>query len=104
VNLSTVLKVDKTTTTKAIQKLIAEDFIYKQRDAEDKRMWKLFPKVKALNAYEEIIGEENRNIDICFNNFSEEEKNTVYKLVKKLSENIEDHWKQTKNLRSDLSD
>lgn len=104
VDLSTLLKVDKTTTTKAIQKLITEDFIYKERDAEDKRMWRLFPKAKALNAYEEIIEEENRNIDICFNNFSVEEKNTVYELVKKMSENIEDHWKETKNLRSDLSD
>jgi len=104
VDLSNFLKVDKTTTTKAIQKLIIEDFIYKQRDVEDKRMWRVFPKEKALNAYNEIIEEENRNITVCFNNFSKEEKSTVYKLVKRMSENIENDWKKSKNLRSDLSD
>jgi len=104
VDLSSLLKVDKTTTTKVVQKLIAEGFILKERDIEDKRMWRLFPENKALNAYEEIIEEENRNIDICFYNFSEEEKNTVYKLIKRMSENIEDDWKRSKNLRSDLID
>lgn len=104
VDLSSLLKVDKTTTTKAVQKLIAEGFIFKERDIEDKRMWRLFPENKALNAYEKIIEEENRNIRICFNNFSEEEKSTVYKLIKRMSENIEDDWKRSKNLRSDLID
>ncbi len=104
VDLSSLLKVDKTTTTKVIQKLILEDFIYKERDAEDKRMWRIFPRDKALIAYEEIIKEENRNIEVCFNNFSEKEKNTVYELVKGMRENIEADWKRSKNLRSDLSD
>lgn len=94
IDLSNLLKVDKSTTTKAIQKLIEAGYIDKKKDDIDKRMWRLYPKEKALNAYELIIEEENKNIQICFNNFSQQEKNSVYELVKKMGGNIEGNWKE----------
>ncbi|MBV7273663.1 MarR family transcriptional regulator [Clostridiaceae bacterium UIB06] len=97
IDLSNLLKVDKTTTTKATQKLIEAGYIDKKRDHIDKRIWRLYPKEKALKVYSFIIEEENRNIEICFNNFSAEEKELVNKLVKKMRENIENDWKETKN-------
>lgn len=97
VDLSNLLKVDKTTTTKAIQKLIEAGYIGKKRDEMDNRMWRLYPKEKALEIYTFIIEEENRNIQVCFNNFSVEEKELVSKLVKKMRENIENDWKEIKN-------
>lgn len=96
IDLSNILKVDKTTTTKAIQKLIDAGYIYKEKDEIDKRMWRLYPKEKALEAYEFIIDEENRNIGVCFDKFNEEEKEMVYKLVRKMSKNIESDWKEVK--------
>lgn len=96
IDLSNILKVDKTTTAKAIQKLIDAGYIYKEKDDVDKRMWRLHPKKKALEAYEFIIDEENRNIGVCFDKFSEEEKEMVYELVKKMSQNIESDWKEVK--------
>ncbi|WP_411681287.1 MarR family winged helix-turn-helix transcriptional regulator [Clostridium thailandense] len=96
IDLSNLLKVDKTTTTKATQKLIEAGYIDKKRDDVDKRIWRLYPKEKALEVYSFIIEEENRNIKICFNNFSAEEKELVNKLVKKMRENIENDWKETK--------
>ncbi|AZV58580.1 MarR family transcriptional regulator [Clostridium sp. AWRP] len=97
VDLSTLLKVDKTTTTKAVQKLIEAGYINKKKDDIDKRMWRLYPKEKALDIYPFIIKEENKHIQICFHNFSKEEKKLAYKLVKKMRENIENHWKEIKN-------
>lgn len=97
IDLSNLLKVDKTTTTKAIQKLIEAGYIEKKRDDIDKRMWRLYPKEKALEVYTFIIEEENRNIEVCFNDFSAEEKEIVNKLVKKMRENIENAWKEIKN-------
>lgn len=97
IDLSNILKVDKTTTTKAIQKLIEADYIEKVRDENDKRMWRLHPKQKALDVYPMLVEVENKNIDSCFDNFSLEEKEIVYKLVKKMTENIEDDWKEIKN-------
>ncbi len=96
IDLSNLLKVDKTTTTKVIQKLIETDYISKKRDDIDKRMWRLYPEKKGLEIYTFVIQEENRNIEICFDNFTEEEKQLAYQLVKKMRKNIENDWKEIK--------
>jgi len=96
IELSNLLKVDKTTTTKAIQKLLEENYVRRERDNADKRMWHLFPSEKALEIYPYIIHEENRYIDACFKGFSQEERDTVFRLFKRMGENIEQHWKALK--------
>lgn len=96
IDLSNLLKVDKTTTTKVVQKLIDEGYITKERDNTDKRMWRLFPTSKAHNVYPIIINEENRNITVCFNGFTESEKQLVVELVKKMRANVEEDWKKLK--------
>lgn len=96
IDLSNLLKVDKTTTTKAIQKLIDEGYVTKERDHTDKRMWRIFPNSKAQRIYPIIIDEENRNIKECFRNFTEKEKELVYKLVRKMGANMEEDWNKLK--------
>lgn len=91
-DLSKLLKVDKTTTAKAIQKLINIGYIERKEDPSDKRMWRLYPLQKALEAYDYITEEENRVNKDYYNNFNKEEKKLVYKLLKKLRENIENDW------------
>ena len=95
-DLSKLLKVDKTTTAKAIQKLISVGYIERKEDPVDKRMWRLYPLKKALEAYDYIIQEENRVNQDYYNNFSKEEKNSLYELIKKLSKNIEEDWDKNK--------
>jgi len=94
IDLSNLLKVDKTTTTKAVQKLIDEGYITRERDHVDKRMWRLFPTSKALSVFPVINDEENRKIDICFDGFTKQEQQLVYGLIKRMSENIEADWKK----------
>lgn len=65
IELSKILTVDKSTTTKAVKKLIEAGYINKEQDEKDKREYKLYPTKKALEVYDLIITEENRNIDIC---------------------------------------
>lgn len=91
-DLSKLLKVDKTTTAKAIQKLIGVGYIERKEDPVDKRMWRLYPLKKALEAYDYIIQEENRVNQDYYNNFYKEEKNSLYEFLKKLRENIEEDW------------
>jgi DNA-binding MarR family transcriptional regulator len=93
IDLSSLVKVDKTTTTKAIQKLIDEGYVAKERDEKDGRMWRLYATDEAKRVYPIIIDEENRNIALCFCGFSENQKQLVYNLVKKMRENIEAEWK-----------
>jgi len=96
-----MLKVDKATTTKAVQKLMAEEYVVRKRDIEDKRMWHLFPSVKAEKVYEYIIQEENRRIASCFSDFSDEEKKMAEHLIKRMGQNIEQDWKTTKSLKEE---
>ncbi|MGE5627231.1 MAG: MarR family winged helix-turn-helix transcriptional regulator [Solirubrobacterales bacterium] len=97
IDLSNLLKVDKTTTTKAIQKLIEAGYIFKKRDEADKRMWRLYPEDKAQEVYSFIIEEENRSIDTCLHDFTMEEKELVNRLIIRMRENIENDWKDIKN-------
>jgi Transcriptional regulators len=92
IQLSNMLRVDKTTTTKAVQKLIANGYIQKAQDESDNRAYKLYPTPKAMELYELVIEEENTNIGICFKDFSMEEMTMVYELVKRMSNNIESVW------------
>lgn len=96
VDLSNMLKVDKTTTTKAVQKLIEAGYVDKRQDETDKRVYKLFPTEKSLEVYNLIIKEENRNIEVCLGGFTKEEKIVINKLVKRMSKNIEEDWKNKK--------
>lgn len=61
-------------------------------------MWRLYPEEKGMEVYLFIIQEENINIQICFTDFTLEEKEVVYQLVKKMSKNIENAWKETKKI------
>lgn len=97
IELSNCLKVDKTTTTKAVQKLIRENYVQREKNDEDKREWRLYPSARALEVYSMIIQEENRNIELCFSGFSPEEKDKAYQLLRRMRKNIELDWKALKN-------
>ena len=104
IELSNMLKVDKTTTTKVVQKLIGEGYIYKTRDINDKRMWHLFPSKKVMEIYTYVIDEENRSITICLAGLSSNEKAEAQRLLRIMGENIESEWKEVKNYRGEYND
>lgn len=95
--LSIILKVDKTTTTKATQKLIKGGYIYKEKDTDDKRFFKLYPTDKALGIYKTIIEEENRAIATCMKDFTPEQKAMVHSLINQMKDNIESDWREIKS-------
>lgn len=97
IELSNMLKVDKTTTTKAVQKLIELGYINKEQDERDKRGYKLTPTEKAWEVYNFIIQEESKQLKISFEGFSQEEKEMATELLKRMSENIEEYWHEYKN-------
>lgn len=94
--LTILLKIDKTSTTKAIQKLEKEGYIQRKKDINDKRVIRLYVTEKGLEFYDNIINEENKNIAICLKGFSKDEKNIVTELIIKMSKNIESEWKSSK--------
>ncbi|GKU32295.1 MarR family winged helix-turn-helix transcriptional regulator [Clostridium folliculivorans] len=92
VDLSNMLKVDKTTTTKAVHKLIEIGYLNKEQDEKDKREYKLNPSKKGLEVYEFILEEERKQLEISLKGFSEEEKRLATELIGRMSDNIEEYW------------
>lgn len=98
IDLSNMLKVDKTTTTKAIGKLAAENYLTRRRGG-DGRMWHLYPTDKALAVYPYIIREENHSVDICLDGFSQHEKEIAYSLLARMRTSLEEDWQKIKTAR-----
>lgn len=95
-DLTNMLKVDKTTTTKAVKKLVEIGYLNKIRDENDKREYKLMPTEKSLEIYKLIIEEEKKQLEITFKGFTEDEIKTATCLIKRMSENIEQYWLDNK--------
>lgn len=93
-DLTAMLKVDKGTTTKAIQKLEESGYIEKIQNKKDKREFNLQPTEKALMIYDLIIGEENRNLEVCFEGFNEKEIEQIEIFTKRMYENIDKDWQK----------
>ena len=90
--LSHLLKVDKATATKAVQKLEAEGYVRKEQNQTDKRMVHLFPTERAQEVYPELIAEENRYLARCFAGMTKEEQALAETLIERIRENIEAEW------------
>jgi DNA-binding MarR family transcriptional regulator len=95
-----MLKVDKATTTKAIQKLEHKGFIERVRDQVDKRMWRLFPSPQARDLYVSVMEEENVNIAVCFSGLSKKEEQLAEGLIRRMAQNIECKWGHLKTKSS----
>lgn len=67
------VRVDKTTVTKAIQKLEDSGYIIKQTDHIDNRVIHLFPTEKSIHIYNCIIQEKNQILGNLINKFTPEE-------------------------------
>jgi len=94
--LSNMLKVDKTTTAKAVKKLILKDYILKEQSKKDKRAFKLYPNEKAKEVYKFLRKEEDYTTENALKDFSVKEKELAYKLLNRMRLNIEKDWEVVK--------
>jgi len=97
--LSQLLMVDKTATSKVIRKLVAERLVTKTQDSEDKRAFRLFPTPKAVEVYEVIIGEENRLTRQCYGGIDATQQQAILELIQKMRRNIDADWYELKRYR-----
>ncbi|MCS4515593.1 hypothetical protein JTS93_01285 [Clostridium botulinum] len=79
-----MLKVDRTTTAKAIKKLVESDYIIKKNDVEDKRSFKLYPSERSIGIYSFLCGEEKFSTDSSLKGFSDEEKEILHNLLERM--------------------
>jgi DNA-binding MarR family transcriptional regulator len=91
-----LIKVDRTTAARAIQKLEMNGFIEKKDDPHNKKIKKLFPTEKGKNVYPFIKSENDYSNSVALEGFSEEEVDTIFNLLQKVRKNIVKDWEFVK--------
>ncbi|MGG4205737.1 MarR family winged helix-turn-helix transcriptional regulator [Paenibacillus jamilae] len=94
--LAEMIKVDRTTASRAIKKLVINGFIEKKEDNHNQKIKKLFPTEKGNNVYPFIKRENDYSNNIALEGFSEREVETIFNLLQRVRENIGDDWEFVK--------
>lgn len=90
--LAEMIKVDRTTTARAIKKLESNGMIERLEDKEDKKIKKLYPTKKGAEIYPFIIRENNYSNAVALNDLSDEEAKQLEYLLKKVCKNVSEDW------------
>lgn len=94
--LAEMIKVDRTTASRAIKKLEINGFIVKKEDQTNKKIKKLFPTEKGKKIYPFIKRENDYSNNVAIEGFSEEEIENIHKLLQKVRKNVEKDWELVK--------
>ncbi|ETP69833.1 MarR family transcriptional regulator [Planococcus glaciei CHR43] len=87
-----LIKVDRSTATRAIQKMEANGFIEKKDDPGNKKIKKLFPTDKGNAVYPFIKRENDHSNKVALDGFSELEEEMAFELLQRIRKNIETDW------------
>lgn len=90
--LAEMIKVDRTTTARAIKKLESNGMIERLEDKENKKIKKLYPTKKGAEIYPFIIRENNYSNAVALNGLSDEEAKQLEYLLKKVCKNVSEDW------------
>ncbi|WP_066253035.1 MarR family winged helix-turn-helix transcriptional regulator [Neobacillus drentensis] len=94
--LAEMIKVDRTSAARAIQKLEMNGFIEKKEDLHNKKIKKLFPTEKGKHVYPFIRRENDYSNMVALEGFSEIEIDTIFNLLQRVRKNIEIDWEFVK--------
>lgn len=91
-----LLKVNRTTASRAIQKLETKGFIEKRIDQGNKKNKLLFPTNKSLDIYPFLKREGEYSNERALDGFSSEEVDSIHHLLTRVLQNIEIDWEAVK--------
>lgn len=94
--LADLIKVDRTTASRAINKLEKQDFIEKRADPKNRKIKRLFTTDKGIEASEFIRRENNFSNNIALEGLTAEEADNLSFLLEKVKSNIDSEWKTVK--------
>lgn len=89
--LSVLLKIDRTTTSKAIKKLEDQGAVIRKKPCDDKRVWQLYVSDELLNDYQDII-DYLRYLYSITNCLTKEEMEVLYMLLNKVEKEASIMW------------
>ncbi|ANY65843.1 MarR family transcriptional regulator [Paenibacillus sp. BIHB 4019] len=94
--LAEMIKVDRTTAARAIQRLEEQGFIMKKEDDSNKKIKKLFPTEKGDAVYPFLKREGEHSNAVALAGFSSEEADNILQLLQRVRKNIEVDWEFVK--------
>jgi len=94
--LAEMIKVDRTTAARAIQKLEQQGFIEKKNDGINKKNKGLFPTDKGEQIYPFLKREGDHSNQVALSGLSTDEIETVFNLLQKIRRNVEVDWNHVK--------
>lgn len=94
--LAEMIKVDRTTAARAIQKLETNGLIEKRGDAHNRKIKKLFPTQRGLEVVPVIRRENDHSDRVALAGLSQEEAETALHLLRKIRGNVEVDWEFVK--------
>lgn len=94
--LAEMIKVDRTTASRAIKKLEISGFIEKKDDEHNQKIKKLFPTEKGKKIYPFIKRENDYSNKIALEGFSKVEVETLFHLLQRVRKNVEVDWEFVK--------
>ena len=90
--LAEMIKVDRTTASRAIKKLEANGFIEKRADAANRKIKRIFPKEKGKAISPNISRENEHTERVALQGLSEEEATVLSGLRQTVRKNVEGGW------------
>jgi DNA-binding MarR family transcriptional regulator len=81
-------KVKASTNTVTLNRMVKAGLIEKKKDEFDQRITRIYMTAKGRDVVKEVVELKKQLDELCFLEFSEEEKTTLRELLKKMSENI----------------
>lgn len=94
--LAEMIKVDRTTAARAIQKLEAQGLIEKKDDETNKKIKRLYTTDKGAQAYPNLKREGDHSNAVALAGLSEEEAETLFQLLQRVRKNVEVDWEYVK--------
>lgn len=91
-----MIKVDRSTAARAIQKLEMNSFIEKKEDPHNKKIKRLFPTEKGETVYPFIKRENDYSNFVALEGFSKKETEATFDLLQRIRKNIEKDWEFVK--------
>lgn len=92
-----MLRVDRATASRAIQKLEGAGFIEKKNDADNKRVLLLYPTQKGEEIFRVLASEEFYTDGTALAGISEQEQQQLLVLLKRIRENLDPEWALVKS-------
>ncbi|WP_125707634.1 MarR family winged helix-turn-helix transcriptional regulator [Companilactobacillus zhongbaensis] len=95
--LTNLLKVDKTTAARSVQKLEKKGLITRQIDAGNRKIKKIYPTEKGKSLYPLLLREEHYSNSVAMKNLTTEQQEELSHLLNLVVENVSDDWDLVKS-------